>query len=179
MDAAATSPLAPDIVSIGAIDIVSPPAFTIDLSDWSAPANGVYRDYLLRAEQNAAIGLAGELATVAFEEARLSELGLRNLARKVEHVSKTKGDGLGYDIRSFNPDGSDRLIEVKTTRYAAEMPFFVTQTEVKVSEVKADSYHLYRLYNFSRRTKLYSLHGALSLNCALEPSNYLAAPRKA
>ena len=38
-----------------------------------------------------------------------------DLARKVRWVSEEDGDGAGYDIASFGPDGRARLIEVETT----------------------------------------------------------------
>lgn len=57
---------------------------------------GATRDYLERANQNQALGLAGELAVIDYERKRLSALGLDLLANKVEHVAKSRGDGLEY-----------------------------------------------------------------------------------
>ena len=39
------------------------------------------------------------------------------------HVSEIEGDGAGYDIKSYTPDGKVRYIEVKTTRGAIRTPF--------------------------------------------------------
>ncbi|BAS06695.1 hypothetical protein AHiyo4_01170 [Arthrobacter sp. Hiyo4] len=44
-------------------------------------------------------------------------------------MSKTRGDGLGYDILSFEESGKERLLEVKTTKSRAETPFFVSRNE--------------------------------------------------
>ena len=41
------------------------------------------------------------------------------LAARVDRVSETRGDGLGYDVLSFETSGRERLIEVKTTNYGA------------------------------------------------------------
>jgi hypothetical protein len=30
-------------------------------------------------------------------------------------ISDLDGDGLGYDVKSFEPDGKERLLEIKTT----------------------------------------------------------------
>ena len=49
------------------------------------------------------------------ERTALRTAGRDDLARKVRWVSEEDGDGAGYDIASFAPDGLPRLIEVKTT----------------------------------------------------------------
>ena len=49
-----------------------------------------------------------------------------DLARKVEWTSQERGDGAGYDIRSFSAAGDERLIEVKATRGGPTTDFFVT-----------------------------------------------------
>jgi hypothetical protein len=59
------------------------------------------------------------------EQYRLAA-GLDSLAAKVEHVSRTRGDGLGFDVLSFDEQGKERYIEVKTTAFAKETPFFVS-----------------------------------------------------
>ena len=64
---------------------------------------------------NRSLGLSGEKFAVQFEKARLIHAGKGALADCVSHVSVHEGDGLGYDIRSFEVTGEDRLIEVKTT----------------------------------------------------------------
>ena len=46
-------------------------------------------------------------------------------------------------------------------------PFFVTSNEVRCSEAMARQYHLYRLFRFTQRPRLYVLHGALSDLCRL------------
>lgn len=59
----------------------------------------VKRDYLEREAQNQSLGLAGEEFVVKFEHWRLIALGQQRLADRIDHVSQSKGDGLGYDIR--------------------------------------------------------------------------------
>jgi hypothetical protein len=49
------------------------------------------------------------------EAASLRAAGRADLARRVRWISEEEGDGAGYDIASFRPDGQTRLIEVKTT----------------------------------------------------------------
>ena len=65
-----------------------------------------------RDERNRALGRAGEERVVAHERSALKVAGRDDLARKVRWISEVDGDGAGYDIASFTPDGQERLIEV-------------------------------------------------------------------
>jgi hypothetical protein len=132
-------------------------------------------NYLEREARNRQLGEAGELFVLRFEQARLIANGHERLAALVEHVSRVRGDGAGYDILSFDASGRERLIEVKTTKYGRETPFFVSRNEVEVSTVEAERYHLYRCFDFRRRPRLFTLHGALPTTCVLEPSNFEAS----
>jgi hypothetical protein len=131
-------------------------------------------DYLAREARNASLGLAGELLVVAHEKARLLKAGLDALAEKVEHVSLTEGDGVGFDIRSFGIDRRDRLIEVKTTAYGRDTPFYVSRNEVATSSELADSYHLYRVFHARAAPRFYTVPGALSHSFRLVPELFSA-----
>jgi hypothetical protein len=131
-------------------------------------------NYLLREARNSALGRAGEEFVMKFERARLLAAGRDNLAADMVHVSRARGDGAGYDIMSFESDGRERLIEVKTTRYGQYTPFFVTANEVGVSRDAGLSYHLYRLFSFEARPRLFSKAGSLDHSFALDPSEYVA-----
>lgn len=131
-------------------------------------------DYLAREAHNSALGSAGEQFVVNFERARLLSVGQDSLADKVERVSETRGDGIGFDVLSFNENGTERFVEVKTTRYGKETPFYVTRNEVRVSEKEAARYQLCRVFEFERRPRLFQLDGALDQNCRLEPASYVA-----
>ena len=137
----------------------------------------VFRNYLEIEARNRSLGLAGEEMVMKFEHERLWRAGKRALAGRLEHVSVSKGDHLGYDIHSFEEDGRDRLIEVKTTRFGALTPFFVSRNEIGVSVARKDEYQLYRVFKFTQQPKLFVLGGALSRTCELEPINYTALPR--
>jgi hypothetical protein len=91
------------------------------------------RNYLEIEARNTALGLAGERLVIQFEHERLRRSGRRALADRIAHVSVTQGDGLGYDILSYETDGRDRLIEVKTTRFGPLTPFFASRNEVETS----------------------------------------------
>lgn len=131
-------------------------------------------NYLELEARNRSLGGAGEEFVVRFEKARLARLGKEALVERVERVSETRGDGLGFDVLSFDESGSDRLIEVKTTAYGASTPFFVTPKELRVSLQKQDRYHIYRPYAFRKAPRLFILSGAIEKGCVLEPSEYRA-----
>jgi len=137
----------------------------------------VRRNYLEIESRNCSLGQAGEKLVIEFEQQRLWRAGKKNLSNRVEHVANTEGDHLGFDISSFEVDGRDRLIEVKTTRFGAMTPFFASRNEVGVSEARNDHYQLYRLYNFTRQPKMFTLAGSLRESCKLEPIQFSALPR--
>lgn len=131
-------------------------------------------DYLQQEARNVSLGHAGELFTINFEKARLEYEGEGGLADRIEHVSVSEGDGIGYDIRSFETDGSDRFIEVKTTRYGKDTPFFVSRNQVTTSAELDQRYHLYRLFRFRRDPKLFTVSGSLTEIATLEPVEFVA-----
>ena len=134
----------------------------------------VKRDYFERESRNRSLGKAGELFIVQYEQWRLANLGAGRLADKVEHVASTQGDGLGYDVLSFEPDGRERFIEVKTTAHDATTPFFVSSNELSFARERADHFRLYRLFHFRTAPKFFELLGTIEQHCHLDPSTYRA-----
>jgi len=141
--------------------------------DWVKRAP-IKRDYLEREARNRSLGQAGELLVMEYEARRLHEMGAKNLAERIEHISRTKGDGTGYDILSFEGNGRERFIEVKTTAYVAETPFFVTPNEVDFSSEQAERFHLYRLFSFRQKPQMFMLPGPVAASCTLDPVSYRA-----
>ena len=134
-------------------------------------------NYLEREARNRSLGSAGEEFVLNFERARLLTAGREALAGRIEHTARVRGDGEGFDILSFEESGKERLIEVKTTKYGRETPFFVSSNELAVSDSRADEYHLYRLFGFRLAPRLFTLAGALGSTCRLSASSYLATAR--
>ena len=132
------------------------------------------RDYLAQEGRNRSLGRAGEEFVLEFEARRLHELGKKALSERVEHVAMTQGDGLGFDVLSFEADGRERLIEVKTTAFGELTPFFVSRNELARSERDAERYRLYRLFDFRTRPRLFDLPGPIAGHCQLDPISYLA-----
>jgi len=127
-----------------------------------------------REARNRTLGLRGEEFVVELERSRLLMAGREDLSGAVEWVSRERGDGLGFDVRSYDLDEREKLIEVKTTNYGKRFSFFVTDNEVRTSEERAEQYSLYRLFNFSNRPSIYCLKGSIREHFSLEPKSYLA-----
>ncbi len=128
-----------------------------------------------RDERNRALGRAGEERVLAHERATLRSVGRDDLARKVRWVSEEDGDGAGYDIASFAPDGRSRLIEVKTTNGWERTPFHITRNELAVAEERRSEWRLFRLWNFSREPKAFELHPPLDAHVSLTATSFQAS----
>lgn len=164
---------------------------TLDFSQWlvqppelrpvKEPAAKPYvrtaakRDYVALEAQNRSLGRAGELLIVEYERHRLRELGAKRLSERVEHVAATQGDGLGYDVLSFEASGKERLIEVKTTSLGREAPFFVSRNELRLSKEQPDLFRLCRVFEFRQRPQMFELSGMLDQHCQLDPVSYRAS----
>jgi hypothetical protein len=132
-------------------------------------------DFAHRDATNRETAKLGEEFALEFERKRLQNAGRDDLARRVDWVSQTIGDGLGFDILSFDDgDSSHRYVEVKTTRCGKYFPFYVSANEVRCSEDVRQQYRLYRLFDFSRSPRLYILTGSLSAACKLDPVQFVA-----
>lgn len=132
------------------------------------------RDYLAQEARNRSLGRAGEEFVLELEARRLYLAGKKALSERVEHVAATQGDGLGFDVLSFEEDGRERLIEIKTTAFGELTPFFVSRTELARSETDAERFRLYRLFDFRERPRLFDLPGAITGHCQLDPVSYMA-----
>jgi hypothetical protein len=130
----------------------------------------------LRDFRTRALGLAGEEWVISLEREQLSRLDRADLADKIRWVSRDEGDGAGYDVRSYWPDGRERLIEVMTTNLGPRTPFYITRWEIEVSRAQAESYSLFRVHGFARDPRIYVLDGSVEMRARLEPRVYLGIP---
>jgi hypothetical protein len=136
-------------------------------------------DFVRLDAENRALGARGEEFVFELERRRLhDDEGRPDLANRVRWRARDDGDGLGYDISSFEGTGRDRLIEVKTTGAGKYFPFALTRNELACSQHNARQYRLYRLYEFGPEPRLYILSGALDEACTLTPTQYRASVRR-
>ena len=132
-------------------------------------------NYAEKEARNRALGLRGEEYILAVEKARLASLGRIDLVKDIEWTSKEKGDGAGYDIRSFEGKTDEELfIEVKTTNSGMYQPFLITRNELLFSEANVERYALYRLFDFADKPAVFSLKGRIASHVQLEPRVYSA-----
>jgi len=128
-----------------------------------------------RDERNRKLGEAGEAMVLAYEKSFLTLHDRYDLAKAVRWTSKEDGDGAGYDIFSFTPEGDDRLIEVKTTNGWERTPFHISRNELAVSDQFKDNWHLVRLWDFARRPKAFELRPPLEQHVSLTPTSFQAS----
>ncbi len=147
--------------------------------DYAHHRRAAKRDYVAIDAANRSLGLAGELAVVSLEKERLRARGREDLARSVEHVSETRGDGLGFDVLSYTATGAERFIEVKTTRLGIGWPMVISRNEVDLSREEPERFVLYRVFDFDQaRPGLYELAGDVTRSCALIAESYRAVPHR-
>ncbi|MDF1735661.1 MAG: DUF3883 domain-containing protein [Minwuia sp.] len=132
-------------------------------------------DPAARDARNRELGRLGEAKVLEDERARLKLFGRDDLARKVQWTSQELGDGAGYDIRSFDARGRERLLEVKTTTGTRTTPFFISENEFSFSEERPDAFRLVRLYQFGHEPGGFELKPPLEKAVNLKPTNYRAS----
>jgi len=125
--------------------------------------------------RNRELGKAGERAVFEFERQRLEAEDRRDLARKVRWVAQEDGDGAGYDIHSFDRNGRDRLIEVKTTVGGATTPFYLTRNEHALAEERLDAFRLLRVHSFARDPRMFEIVPPLADSVRLSPHTFQAS----
>jgi len=104
-------------------------------------------DYIEQNKLNIDIGTAGERFVVEYERENIKNYNLPE-EKQVQWISKDVGDGLGYDVLSYDSQGNEIYIEVKTTLGGEKSSFYITANELLKSEQEKESYFLYRVYNF-------------------------------
>jgi hypothetical protein len=131
-------------------------------------------NYLEREQNNRQLGEGGENLVIEYEKWRLKIEGRPDLSQQIHWVSKDQGDGAGFDILSKNVNGSDRFIEVKTTKLSKETPIYLTKTELLFATLNADNFFLYRVFNFDSKPQFFIKAGSYESYCKLQPLTYKA-----
>lgn len=155
-------------------------------SKTSKPKKG--KDYLAEHARKKEIGDFGERLILHNEKLKLKNSDIEELRKKAEDVewsSNEKGDGLGYDIKSYdiseNGDIIDKFIEVKTT-LGTDKAFEITAAEVEKSEElnEMGKYVVARVYNVDLESMTFDYYyeeGSIRSNYELSPISYLASKK--
>lgn len=131
-------------------------------------------DPAARDARNRVLGLSGEECVFHSERARLTAADRADLARKVEWTSQERGDGTGYDVRSYDLSGEERFIEVKSTKGGPRTDFFLSRNERGFSEEEPHRYRLYRLYDVANAPKMFELTPPLEQSVRLQAETWRA-----
>lgn len=116
-------------------------------------------------------GEKGEEYVFQKEKERLTMEGRVDLAEKVQNASS---ENRGYDILSYNIDGSERCIEVKSTKGDIETPFWFTRNELKCSQLNKEKYYIYRVVIKKTPEIVYTINGSFDDNTNFEALTYRA-----
>jgi hypothetical protein len=125
--------------------------------------------------EDRALGLAGELLVLHRERQALVAAGRADLAEQVAHTAVIEGDGAGFDIASFFPDGRRKYVEVKTTTEAKETDFFISANEVAFATACPDRYELCRVFDYNRQLdngRCYTIPGTLFQTLTLTATQF-------
>ena len=155
------------------VQLVQPHEFSQKIISKPIELKGEFIDYAEREKKLKQIGDLGEQFIFAQEREKVKQYKLPK-SKKVVWVSRDKGDGLGFDILSYDAKGNEMYIEVKTTTQDEKTSFYISANELEKSKQYADKYYLYRVYQFDMKSVQgqYSIRkGSLEELC-LVPQTY-------
>jgi len=125
------------------------------------------------------LGNRGELIVFNLEKQYLRNIDRKDLAEKVEWVSK-RDDSLGYDILSFEESGEEKYIEVKATTYSPDSyaTFLISSNQYEKAKT-LPNYYFYIVFNAkSTSPKIWRIKNPANYEnkgLTLKPINYKVA----
>jgi hypothetical protein len=132
-------------------------------------------DPAARDQNNRALGKAGEEFVVRVERARLAAADLSALAHRVRWVAEEDGDGAGYDVLSFDLNGKEQLLEVKTTNGSARTPFFLSRNECSLAAERPGEWRIYRVHLFATERRIFTVAPPLADSLSLRVETWRAS----
>lgn len=132
---------------------------------------GVDVDFQAQSKDQKDLGDDGEELVKQYEIDYLKSKSLHDLAAKVEIMK----DGVGYDILSFNVDGNEKYLEVKTTTGNKFTPFFLSDNEFNFMKQNIGKYSIYRVFNYNADynfAEFYEIKGNVEIQLLMEATNY-------
>lgn len=131
-------------------------------------------DHFSQQRMKKALGDAGEEFVFLLEQAQLQTLP--SLLENVKWVARDDGDGCGYDILSFELNGSEKFIEVKTTNGGSRTPFYLSRYEYEFACRNPEAFVIYRVYDFSKNPTIYQAKFPFTNNLSLQAESYRITP---
>lgn len=166
-----------EIIWIGNGVYMMPATSDIDDINLSIPRHsGMSRDQFERLQIiRQEIGDKGEEYVLQKETDELKSNGRMDLANKVKIISKINV-GAGYDILSYDLNGSEKYIEVKTSVNNSKT-FEWTENEINVAKDYKDKYWIYLVRDISDKPKIHKIQNPadkIGNELAIRPISYLA-----
>jgi hypothetical protein len=151
-----------EILSNPSADVLNEKSKVARLIDWEKI--GIYKSM---------IGLMGEELVFELEKNKLLESGKNDLALKVKHVSVDYGDGLGYDIISYDENGNEMYIEVKSSIGELNANIYFSQNELEVMNDIGEQYHVYRVYKLDIDNRTFEIEKYNGSSAIFERFNFI------
>lgn len=124
------------------------------------------------------VGKDSEKLIYDLEKERLKKENREDLSNRVIWESVENGDGVGYDIRSYEKRNGiyvEIYIEVKGTNKTINEPFDISINEIEASNRYKGQYYIYRVGNiYSSSPKFYRINGRIEDNFNLEATSFKA-----
>ncbi len=146
---------------------------TVSIAMPTTAGGGHIVDWDRQRDERAAVGRLAEYIALEAERERLLRAGRGDLVGRIERVADDHTKG--YDIKSFNEDGTDRFIEVKAVRQEdGAVSFYLTENERQQSSV-LPGYFLYLVFDVrTEQPKVKYLKAADCRSDFLHPVVHLA-----
>ncbi|HUS48799.1 MAG TPA: DUF3883 domain-containing protein [Candidatus Paceibacterota bacterium] len=107
-------------------------------------------DFEKENKKNIKLGERGELVVIIAEKNYLKRCGREDLAKKIERVSQYD-DSLGYDVLSFEEDGTEKYIEVKSTKSRiGTANFLISENQIRKSKSK-ENFYVYVVFEANQK----------------------------
>lgn len=119
-------------------------------------------DFEKENKNNKLLGNRGEEIVFDLEKNWLIRIKQKELSEKVEWVSR-KDDSLGYDIKSFEENGQEKFIEVKSTNQSPDSNanFLISSNQYSQAK-KIRNYYFYIVFNAkSKKPKIWKIQNPL------------------
>jgi hypothetical protein len=168
--------LTSDILWLGNGMYMMPPSTDSATINSSVPSGHKIskRDFEKLQITRAEIGEKGENHTLEYERSKLAKAGRADLAQMVTRVSLIDV-GAGYDIKSFEIDGQEKYIEVKTTMGYGRM-FEWSSNEYEVAKTLGNQYWIYQIRDIGDKPKVLEIQDPISkvgTFMEIRPNSYL------
>lgn len=98
-----------------------------------------------------------------------------DLSRRVRWVAAEDGDGAGYDVLSFEGQGDERLIEVKTTDGSVRTPFFLSRNGYAMAGERQADWRIYRVHLFASGPRIFTIAPPLENSLCLIAETWRAS----